>query len=237
MSRKTEFIIKWHSCFTNAFYFIRKRLYEGVWENAPLLKGSVLDFGCGAKPYRELFTNASSYTGLDIEKSGHSHQDEHIDVFYDGKIIPFGEEHFDHVFSTEVFEHVFNIDEVLPEIKRVLRKDGYLLITCPFVWPEHERPYDFARYTSFGIRHILEKHGFTIEKEIKTGHFFEVLAQQRIFYTFCLIPKKPAFLYPILHQLLILPQIISCSFLNFIAPNIIKRKDLFHNNIILARKN
>ena len=95
MNSNSDFIIKWHSPFTNAFYFIRKGLFTGVKDNAPLLRGSVLDFGCGAKPYRHLFTNASSYIGLDIEKSGHSHEDEQIDVYYDGKIIPFGNEHFD----------------------------------------------------------------------------------------------------------------------------------------------
>jgi SAM-dependent methyltransferase len=236
MKSNRDFIIDWRSPFNNPFYFVRKGLYKGLLQTAPLLAGDVLDFGCGQKPYKSLFTNALSYTGLDIEQSGHVHTDEDIDVYYDGKIIPFGDRHFDHVFATEVFEHVFNIHDVLPEIQRVTKIGGRLLITCPFVWPEHERPYDFARYTSFGIRYLLEQHGYEIEQEIKTGHFLEVILQQQMFYLFTLFPKKPHLAYMILHQLFILPQILVGGLLGRILPERAKRNDLFHNNIILARR-
>ena len=236
MKSNRDFIITWKSPFSNPFYFVRRGLYKGLLQTAPLLAGNVLDFGCGQKPYRELFTQAVSYTGLDIEQSGHVHTGEDIDVYYDGKVIPFVDESFDHVFATEVFEHVFNIDEVLPEIKRVTKMGGRLLITCPFVWPEHERPYDFARYTSFGIRHILEQHGYEIEQEIKTGHFFEVILQQQIFYIFSLLPKAPHALYVVLHQIFLLPEILVGRLLGRILPKQMKRKDLFHNNIILAKR-
>ncbi len=236
MKSNRDFIITWRSPFSNPFYFIRRGLYKGLLETAPRLAGNVLDFGCGQKPYRSLFTNADCYTGLDIEQSGHEHTGEDIDVYYDGKVIPFDDGSFDHVFATEVFEHVFNIDEVLPEIRRVTRIGGRLLVTCPFVWPEHERPYDFARYTSFGIRHILEQHGYEIEQEIKTGHFFEVILQQQIFFVFCFLPKNPKALYLVLHQLFIMPQILIGGFIARILPGRMKRKDLFHNNIILAKR-
>ena len=119
MKSNRDFLIRWTSVFNNPFYFIRKGLYEGLLQTAPLLEGDVLDFGCGQKPYKSLFTNARSYTGLDIEVSGHEHAGEDIDVYYDGKVIPFNDSHFNHVFATEVFEHIFNIDEVLPEIRRI----------------------------------------------------------------------------------------------------------------------
>ncbi len=231
-----DFKLSWRSAFYNPFYFTRKRLYESLKENAPLLSGSVLDFGCGAKPYRELFVNANSYIGLDIEVSGHEHTNEQIDVYYDGKTIPFNNNSFDHVFSTEVFEHVFNIDEVLPEIVRVLKPGGYLLITCPFVWPEHEKPYDFARYTSFGIKHILQQHGLTVDKQLKTGNFIETLGQLNMFLLYCYLPKKPQLLYLVLHQFFLLPIIAVASILSKILPKRIKRDDLYLNNVVLAVK-
>ncbi|OSZ82626.1 hypothetical protein CAP35_04995 [Chitinophagaceae bacterium IBVUCB1] len=231
-----NFDIKWYHAFSNPFFFIRNGLYKAINSLAPMLQGNVLDFGCGSKPYKKLFTNASSYIGLDIETSGHSHRNEQIDVYYDGKTIPFADNHFDHVFATEVFEHVFNIDEILPEIRRVVKPGGYLLITCPFVWPEHEKPYDFARYTSFGIQHILQKHGFATEQYIKTGNFIETHAQLTMFLLYCYLPKKPYFLYLILHQFFILPIIVTISILNKILPEKIKRNDLYSNNIVLAVK-
>jgi len=196
----------------------------------------VLDFGCGAKPYKQLFTSATAYIGLDIEVSGHDHANEQVDVYYDGKIVPFENGSFDSVFATEVFEHVFNIDEVLPEIHRVLKKGGLLLITCPFVIPEHEKPYDYARYTSFGIRHLLEKHGFGIKRQIKTGNYLETVAQLNMYFLNFLLPKKPVILYKILFQLFLLPVILSTLLLNKILPRKLKRDDFYHSNVVLVEK-
>jgi len=236
MNTRREFIITWQSMFYHPSYFIRKGLYKSVKDLAPLLSGKVMDFGCGAKPYKDLFTNASSYTGVDIQVSGHSHVNEHIDVYYDGKHLPFENNSFDNIFSTEVFEHVFNIDDILPEINRVLKTGGQLLITCPFVCPEHEKPYDYARYTSFGIKHLLEKHGFKITEQIKTGNYFETTAQLIMYYINYMLPKRPAFLYFFLFQLFLLPIILVTSVFSKIMPRRIKRDDLYHSNVVLVEK-
>jgi ubiquinone/menaquinone biosynthesis C-methylase UbiE len=82
---------------------------------------------------------------------------EQIDVFYDGRKIPFEDEYFDAVFSTEVFEHIFNLEEILKEINRVMKVSGKILITCPFAICEHEVPNDFARYSSYAINIFLKK--------------------------------------------------------------------------------
>ena len=66
----------------------------------------------------------------------------HADRSYDGKTFPFSDGEFDAVLTSEVLEHVFNPDEFLSEINRVLRDDGVLLLTVPFVWDEHEQPFD-----------------------------------------------------------------------------------------------
>jgi SAM-dependent methyltransferase len=234
--RSKEFIVKWYSIFSEPSYFIRKGLYKSVRSLAPQLQGKVLDFGCGSKPYKELFTNAASYTGLDIEVSGHQHKNEEIDVYYDGKIIPFDAQYFDNIFSTEVFEHIFNIDDVLPEINRVLKTGGQLLITCPFVCPLHEKPYDYARYTSFGIKYLLEKHGFRVKEQIKTGNYIEAAAQLKMYYINYMLPQKPRILYMLLYQVFLLPVILITSFFNAVLPARLKRDDLYHSNVVLAEK-
>ena len=132
-------------------------MYKKIRQFAPQLQGRLLDFGCGTKPYRGLFTNVSEYIGLDFENEGHSHRNENIDVMYDGKTIPFADKHFDSVFSSEVFEHIFNLEQMIPELNRVMKKGAKLFVTCPFVWNEHELPNDYARYTQFALRHLLEK--------------------------------------------------------------------------------
>ena len=68
----------------------------------------------------QMFFNVDKYVG--IFKSGHNHKTSKIDLFYDGKIIPFKECSFDYVFSSEVFQQVFDFDTLLSEINRVLKK-------------------------------------------------------------------------------------------------------------------
>ena len=63
----------------------------------------MLDFGCGSKPYKNLF-KVKEYVGLDTEESGHNHRNEEIDVLYNGKQIPFVDNSFDSLFSSQVFK-------------------------------------------------------------------------------------------------------------------------------------
>lgn len=224
----------------NAFYFIRGALYKKIKQYAPELQGRVMDFGCGSKPYQSLLINASEYIGVDFAGEGHSHINESIDVIYDGKTLPFPDEHFDSVFSSEVVEHVFNLEEVLVEIARVMKKDGKLLITCPFVWHEHEVPVDYARYTQFALKHLLEKNGFTLLVTDKSGNFLTAIHQLRVLYfNEHFIPAVPLLGKSKFFRTNIPPLINPIingwfSFKNWLLPT---RMDLYLNNIILAKKN
>ena len=171
-----------HPPVSHPMYFIRKGLFNKISLYSPQLSGRLLDFGCGAKPYKDLFTSVSEYIGLDYASEGHSHADENIDVFYDGKTIPFPDNSFDSVFSSEVFEHVFSLQEILPEISRIIKPGGKLLVTCPFAWEEHEIPVDYARYTRFALQDMLEKNGFIVRITDKNGHFVMALHQLFIVY-------------------------------------------------------
>jgi len=223
----------------NPFYFIRRSLYEKIKQLAPELDGRLLDFGCGSKPYQSLFVNVSEYIGLDYDSEGHSHASENIDVIYDGKKIPFDDEHFDSVFSSEVFEHIFNLEEIIPEIKRVMKRQGKILITCPFVWNEHEVPIDFARYTQFALKHLLEKNGFEVLILDKSGDFTMAVYQMRmVYFNQHFIPSFPLFgklkffrtnVPPLINPILNL----WFSFWHRVLP---KRRDLYLNNIVLAKK-
>jgi len=44
-------------------------------------------------------------------------------------------------------------------------------MTAPFVWDEHSQPYNYARYSSFGLKFILEKHGFEILEQVLIKYF------------------------------------------------------------------
>jgi SAM-dependent methyltransferase len=166
---------------SHPYYFMRKGLIKAIKKWAPELKGRLLDFGCGSKPYKPLFT-VDEYIGLDFEKTGHDHSNEQIDVFYDGKSIPFPDNSFDSVLCSEVAEHLFDLPMVLEEIKRVIKPGGKILMTTPFVWPEHETPYDFARYSRFGLEDVAKKCGLEIYAFEKEGNFLQAVTQLKVLY-------------------------------------------------------
>lgn len=224
------------SIFINPFYFIRRDLYNNIKLLSPFLSGRMIDFGCGRKPYKSLFSNVKEYIGVDIKVSGHEHLEGgrlQVDVFYDGKTIPFANEYFDSMLCSEVFEHIFNLDEILLEINRVLKKDALALITVPFVWDEHEAPYDFGRYTSFGIKYLLSKNGFEIVTLKKSGHFTVVVWQLWILYCYYLIQSKRKIITYILYIFLISPLVVLGIFITLLLPKI---DTLYHNNVLIAKK-
>jgi ubiquinone/menaquinone biosynthesis C-methylase UbiE len=91
----------------------------------------MMDFGCGTKPYKPIFINATEYIGVDYAGEGHSHENEDIDIYYDGKTIPFEDNTFDSILACEVMEHIFNIEEILKELYRILKPGGKILISIP----------------------------------------------------------------------------------------------------------
>ena len=185
------FIPTWLGIFINPFYLARAGLRDAMVEFAPVLKGRLLDVGCGSKPYRSLFS-VDAYVGLDID-SDISRQRNIADHFYDGHVFPFADGSFDSVLCNQVLEHVFNPDEFLGEIARVLRPGGKLLLSVPFVWDEHEQPYDYARYSSFGLSALMEKQGFRVVKHKKLGADPSVLCQLINAYLFKVTQSWPKF--------------------------------------------
>ena len=169
--------------FMHPYYFVRNGIREGVLQYAGHLTGKMMDFGCGSKPYRSFFT-VEEYIGVDFENEGHPHDNEQIDVFYDGKKLPFEDNRFDSILCSEVFEHIFNLEEILKELNRVLKPGGKILITCPFVWNEHEAPFDYARYTRFALESLITKTGYSNVEYSKAGNFISVIAQLTTLYFF-----------------------------------------------------
>jgi SAM-dependent methyltransferase len=217
----------------NRNYIIRRGLYKAISHIATDIRGEVLDFGCGSKPYEPLFPNATRYVGVDLEQSGHNHQTSTIDFYYDGEHLPFADCCFDAIVSFEVFEHVFNLEEVLSEIRRVLKTGGNLLLSIPFVWGEHEIPYDFARYTTFGIAYILRKCGFEVVQVEKTTSSFLAIAQMLIEYLSCHVSPKKGIPWKLFHLSVICPITVAALFLYALLP---KGHESFCNSVILARK-
>ncbi len=90
--------------------------------------------------------------------------------------LPVPDASFDAVLNTQVLEHVADPARVAGELLRVLVPGGRLWLTAPLLWPLHEEPHDYWRFTSHGLRHVLEQTGFRVERLEPRGGYFSALA-------------------------------------------------------------
>ncbi len=127
---------------------------------AALPAGSyVLDAGAGECAYKPLFQHCR-YIAVDLAV-GDVHWNYHnlsaVSVLHQ---LPFANASFDTVLSTQTLEHLALPAESVQEFFRVLKPGGQLLMTVPMAQLEHQTPYDFFRYTSYGLKALCERAGF-----------------------------------------------------------------------------
>ena len=218
----------------NPFWLCRRELCRALQRLAPELKGDVLDFGCGSGPYRDLLSNASTYTGLEYD-TPENRENKRADIFYDGETIPLEDSSMDGVLSTQTLEHVPNPERVVEEWHRILRRGGRLLVTMPFMWPEHEMPYDFQRYTARGLCRLFEKKGFAVlsQKRLLT----DCRAPAQLFlawlYDSLRIGERSAKVQLLLTVLLFVPVSLAATAMAKICP---ENTNTYMDNIILVEK-
>ena len=145
----------------------------------------------------------------------HSEADFVLDMNKDQ--LPFEDSSFDLVILSEVLEHLYNPFNAINEAVRVLRKDGLLYVSTPFVFHYHGTPYDFYRYTEFFYKKISEELSLEMVETKKGCSFFTT----PVFTTNILIDnifskfKCKAFSYPLLTFLNILTFAIDSILLKF----------------------
>jgi SAM-dependent methyltransferase len=174
-SRAKERARKWDlDLLLRTYLFIpRKILRDAVREFGDRLDGRMLDVGCGAQQYRR-FVGCRHYFG--IERS----PEKRPPVLADVTRIPFRDSAFDSALCTEVLEHLPEPGWCLDEIHRVVKSGGAVFFTVPMTVYTHSEPYDFYRFTEYGLRYLLEKHGFEIVELRRLGGVVSVMASHGI---------------------------------------------------------
>jgi SAM-dependent methyltransferase len=156
-------------------------LWDGLQSVRHLFLGTVLDLGCGTKPYRKMIDGGvSRWVGLDlpITPSGRSA----ANVFGSGLDLPFGTATFDTVLSTQVLEHVARPAALILEAQRVLKPGGHLVLTAPQTNPLHEEPNDYFRYTCYGLRALTEQAGLCVVEVRPLGGAIATVAQMIVWH-------------------------------------------------------
>jgi ubiquinone/menaquinone biosynthesis C-methylase UbiE len=120
--------------------------------------GYVLDAGAGDGPYRHHFDHAH-YEAADFQQvPGKTYSGNHY--VCDLAAIPVEDNRYDLVLFSQVLEHIAEPGDVLEELHRVLKPGGQIWASAPLFYEEHEQPYDFYRYTQFGLRRLFDQAGF-----------------------------------------------------------------------------
>lgn len=131
--------------------------------------GQLLDVGAGESPWRDLMPSVVEYAAVDIDSSPEFGMRRHSDMqYYDGVRLPFADNSFDVILCTEVLEHVRDPASFLKDLNRVLRRGGTLILTVPWSARMHHIPYDFSRFSRFGL-----------EANLQAAHFSEVEISER----------------------------------------------------------
>ena len=156
---------------TYIYHISRTLLQEKISKYGHYMSGRMLDAGSGSYNRYSHFFHCNSIVRMDVK------EDNNVDIVGSADDMPFKDNEFDSVLSTQVFEHLEYPEKAAAEIARVIKRGGYLLVTVP-QWNElHEEPHDYWRYTCFGLKLLFERYGFsTIEYE-QYGGFFSTRAQ------------------------------------------------------------
>jgi SAM-dependent methyltransferase len=106
----------------------------------------VLDIGAGGSSYSRYFPNRLT---IDIDPARKP------DIVGDAHALPFPDDSYSFVLCTEVLEHLRDPRTAIAEMRRVLEPGGTLVLTTRFVYPLHDTPHDYFRYTKYGLQELF----------------------------------------------------------------------------------
>jgi SAM-dependent methyltransferase len=133
-------------------------------------KEFVLEVGASRKPNRALYPNSIAgdllfYPGLDIQFDAHK--------------LPFADKSFPRMVCFEVLEHCKDPQKVINEFHRILCDGDQLILTTRFIFPIHDAPHNYFRYTPYGLVHLMQNFAkMDIQAEAATVETMGILLQR-----------------------------------------------------------
>jgi SAM-dependent methyltransferase len=132
--------------------------------------GRTLDLGSQNGPYAAHFPRR---VAVDLHPAAGIH------LRGDAHALPLLTSSFDVVLCTEVLEHLPEPQQAIDEMFRVLKPGGQLLLTTRFLFPIHDAPHDYFRFTKYGLRYLLRRfEQIHVEEETDAVGTLAVLVQR-----------------------------------------------------------
>jgi Methylase involved in ubiquinone/menaquinone biosynthesis len=137
--------------------------------------GKLLDVGSGTMPFRSSVIDlVDEYRSLDIER-----RVPEVDIVADVRDMDsVNSDTFDVLLCSQVLEHISEPDKAIKEMARVLRPGGRLVLTVPFLGRLHEEPFDYFRFTKYGLESLLDAAGLQVKQILPTGSLLCFLGHQ-----------------------------------------------------------
>lgn len=132
--------------------------------------GRTLDIGAQNGPYAAWFPNRLA---VDIKRGTG------VQLLSDVQALALADNTFDVVVCTEVLEHLPEPQTAIHEMYRVLKPGGTLVLTTRFLFPIHDAPHDYFRFTRYGLQYLLRRFEMVeLKEETTTVGTLAVLLQR-----------------------------------------------------------
>jgi len=164
------------------FPYFRMLMTHKLRNIASMATGKLLDIGCGNQPYRNLFKNVAEYIGTNSEKYYSANYFSKMKTDYiveDGCNLPFGDREFEFVTNFQVLPVFSDPSCFLQEVKRVLKDGGVFIITTDFMYPIWNAPYNYVRFTQYGLEELARQNGFDILYLDNFGGYWSMRARNK----------------------------------------------------------
>jgi SAM-dependent methyltransferase len=223
--------------FLNKFYLLRDIQFINKKYN---LGDSLLDVGCGSKPYRNLFKNVTEYAGIDfkeysINKDFSTKKPDYFftDDYTKLSLLPFEDQSFNSAAAFQVLEHHPNPQKFISEMLRIVKSGGFVLLTVPFLGGIHEEPHDYQRFTKYGLIELFKPYKCEIIEIKEQGGIFSTISMLlNEFLNDFASKNKTTF---ILSAIIYLPFLVN-QYLCLLLDKIFKSNKIFMNYLILIKK-
>ena len=234
--------------YTNAKYFLSPFFLSKHYLLKDLKKiikkynfsGNLFDFGCGSKPYKQLFGNLSSYKGIDFhsfsENNGFKKEKPDFyfsDTYLSDFILDLPDVSFDVVTAFQVLEHHKKPNLMISEIYRITKKGGHILITAPFLGGIHEDPYDYQRYTKYGLMELFSSYDCQIIEILEQGSLFSTITMLINEYINSLVSKGG---FSLIVGLIMYAPMFIFQYCSLILDKIFKTNKICFNYLLLVEK-